>query len=377
MGMLDPAYFVGRVALLNWLNDLLALSYAKVEECANGAAYCQIIHSLHPTVVALHRVDYTTKAQYAMVANYKVLQAAFTKLSIDRHIDVEKLIRGKYQDNLEFLQWLKGYYSTHGPDGPPPGYDPVAARARAAASTPRSSGRPAAGRPLGGRPLGGPRGGAAAAAGRPAGGGSGGAPPPRPRGAGITPKPPVPRRAAGAAATAGVASMVGLRGELAAAKAAAAAATEKANGLEVAVRELAADRDFYFGKLRAVEELLKGLPEGGGAGEAALAASVLDILYATDDAAAPGEEGAEGVAEGDAEGEAGGGEAVGEEPDPYGDEPAGVPVGGAGGAGEVLEEEEFDERGELGDGPDEAAARSPSAELFSADVADEELLTAS
>lgn len=131
MGMLDPAYFVGRVALLSWLNDLLALSYSKVEECANGAAYCQIIHSLHPTVVPLKRVDFTARAQYAMVANYKVLQAAFTKLSIDRHIDVEKLIRGKYQDNLEFLQWLKGYYSTTGPEGGVPGYDPVAARGRA------------------------------------------------------------------------------------------------------------------------------------------------------------------------------------------------------------------------------------------------------
>lgn len=78
---------------------------------------------------------------------------------------------------------------------------------------------------------------------------------------------------------------------------------------------------------------------------------------------------------------------------------AGTPVGDAGGAyaadaevggepvpgggdgtpsGELLgEEEELDETGAYGEVPEGAAARSPTSELFTADVADEELLTAS
>jgi hypothetical protein len=32
IGMMDPAYFVGKVELLNWLNDLLKLNYGKVEQ---------------------------------------------------------------------------------------------------------------------------------------------------------------------------------------------------------------------------------------------------------------------------------------------------------------------------------------------------------
>lgn len=33
-----------------------------------------------------------------------------TTQGIQRNIDVDKLIRGKYQDNLEFLQWMKCYF---------------------------------------------------------------------------------------------------------------------------------------------------------------------------------------------------------------------------------------------------------------------------
>jgi hypothetical protein len=32
VGMMDPAYFVGKVELLTWLNDLLKINYSKVEQ---------------------------------------------------------------------------------------------------------------------------------------------------------------------------------------------------------------------------------------------------------------------------------------------------------------------------------------------------------
>jgi microtubule-associated protein, RP/EB family len=47
---------------------------------------------------------------YEFVENYKVLQVAFKSAGIKRDIDVTSLIRAKYQDNLEFLQWIKCYY---------------------------------------------------------------------------------------------------------------------------------------------------------------------------------------------------------------------------------------------------------------------------
>ncbi len=32
VGMMDPAYFVGKVELLTWLNELLKINYTKVEQ---------------------------------------------------------------------------------------------------------------------------------------------------------------------------------------------------------------------------------------------------------------------------------------------------------------------------------------------------------
>jgi len=66
-----------------------------------------------------------------LVANYKLLQNAFKKNKIQKYIDVDKLIRGKFQDNLEFCQWLKAFFDqTGGINGAREGYDPVAVRAK-------------------------------------------------------------------------------------------------------------------------------------------------------------------------------------------------------------------------------------------------------
>ena len=41
---------------------------------------------------------------------------------------MEKLANGKYQDNLEFCQWLKAYFEEHRSRKVQAGYDPVARR---------------------------------------------------------------------------------------------------------------------------------------------------------------------------------------------------------------------------------------------------------
>ena len=46
IGMMDQAYFVGRKAILQWLNDLLLTDFKKVEETANGKFFFLFLVSL-------------------------------------------------------------------------------------------------------------------------------------------------------------------------------------------------------------------------------------------------------------------------------------------------------------------------------------------
>ena len=75
----------------------------------------------------MSKVNWEARNDYEYVNNYKVLQTAFNKLNIEKKAEVEKLCRGKYQDNLEFMQWFKGFLDRH---AVAEGYDPVAARAK-------------------------------------------------------------------------------------------------------------------------------------------------------------------------------------------------------------------------------------------------------
>ncbi|OLQ02813.1 Microtubule-associated protein RP/EB family member 1 [Symbiodinium microadriaticum] len=73
------------------------------------------------------KVNWMARAEHEYIPNYKALQVAFDKLDIERNIPVDQLIRAKYQDNLEFLQWVKCFWEREGGLGRLD-YDPVAAR---------------------------------------------------------------------------------------------------------------------------------------------------------------------------------------------------------------------------------------------------------
>eukprot|EP00922_Rhytidocystis_sp_ex-Travisia-forbesii_P053833 GHVS01079895.1.p1 GENE.GHVS01079895.1~~GHVS01079895.1.p1 ORF type:complete len:289 (-),score=28.99 GHVS01079895.1:175-1008(-) len=110
VGMMDGAFFVPRKELVDWVNTNFELHLSKVEECASGAVYLQIVDCMFPNTVPMSKVKWMAKLDYEFIQNYKMLQTTFNKLQINKHIEVDKLVKGKYQDNLEFLQWMKAYF---------------------------------------------------------------------------------------------------------------------------------------------------------------------------------------------------------------------------------------------------------------------------
>ncbi|KAJ7744038.1 calponin homology domain-containing protein [Mycena maculata] len=152
-----------RTELLQWLNELLQLNYTKVEQCGAGGAYLQVLDSIYGDI-PMARVKMGAKQEYEYVANYKIMQNVFKTKKIDKPIPVERLIKCKMQDNLEFLQWLKRFWDANYGGGE---YDAVGRRKGAPGDPPAtlapvrgagSNGAAPAVARLGGRtPVGGPR----------------------------------------------------------------------------------------------------------------------------------------------------------------------------------------------------------------------------
>lgn len=103
---------ISRQDLLKWLNEKFNLNYEKVEQVCTGAAFCLIMDNLFPGKVPMQKVNFNAKFDYEFIQNYKVLQTVFTQHNIPRVIEVNKLIKGRYQDNFEFLQWIKRFYDS-------------------------------------------------------------------------------------------------------------------------------------------------------------------------------------------------------------------------------------------------------------------------
>ena len=144
IGLMEGAYFVGRKEIMDFINDTLELRLNKVEETASGCVACQLLDMMYPNTVPMSKVNWSANKDFEYVGNYKILQTCFTKLHIDRHIDVDRLISGKYMDNLEFMQWFKRYFELNG--GDKSNYDCKAQRSKGkgGSSIPSASQKPSA-----------------------------------------------------------------------------------------------------------------------------------------------------------------------------------------------------------------------------------------
>lgn len=244
---------VSRSDLVEWVNKTLGLNYTKVENLCSGAAYCQFMDLLWPGSIPMKRIKFTAKNDYEFIDNFKLLQAVFKKKGVTQDIPVERLVKGKFQDNFEFGQYFKKFFDAN--SGGVEGYDADEARSKIGVSD--VSGSVTAG-----------------AAAR--------ATPKR------TPEPKSAKSGASRVAKGPVRAAVGGRSAAAsgARKAADHGNSEELEALRTEVAELKLtvdglekERDFYFGKLRDIELLCQSKE----ADDLPHLAEIVDILYATEE----------------------------------------------------------------------------------------------
>ena len=106
---------VGRLELMQWINEFTECDYPKLELCCDAIGYCQVLDAIHPGIINLQKLNFSSKYPDDYSRNLKVLDEAFNKLEIEKVVPIDKLSKGKFQDNMRFLQWLYTYANRTGP----------------------------------------------------------------------------------------------------------------------------------------------------------------------------------------------------------------------------------------------------------------------
>ncbi|XP_048840090.1 microtubule-associated protein RP/EB family member 1-like isoform X1 [Brienomyrus brachyistius] len=247
---------LSRHDMLAWINESLQLNLTKIELLCSGAAYCQFMDMLFPGCVPLKKVKFQAKLEHEFIHNFKILQAGFKKMGVDKIIPVDKLVKGKFQDNFEFVQWFKKFFDANY-DGKE--YDPVEARQGQETVPVPNSAVPALNKPkkvlntevrLSPRKV--PKPAAMIA----------------PQRSAAVPK-TTPKMAPTSARRPGMGGGDDERAEL----------IQEINILKSTIQDMEKERDFYFGKLRNIELICQ---EKEGECDPTLQ-RIVDILYATDE----------------------------------------------------------------------------------------------
>eukprot|EP00127_Corallochytrium_limacisporum_P007146 Clim_evm19s243 gene=Clim_evmTU19s243 len=237
---------MSRHELLAWINNTVGGNYGKVEDLASGAAYCQMLEIMFPGTVPMKRVKMDAKSEIDFINNFKLFQTGLMKQKVDKDVAIERLVKKKFQDNLEFLQWFRKFWEVnYGTEG-----ECTPQKAPFGSSSNSSVNRSRQGASRGNARSG----------------------------------PGVRKTGSGASS----------RSNNGMAEAQLAEMTNQMSEMQITVEGLEKERDFYFGKLRKIEILAQS-PELEGNH---IVQEILQILYETEDGfeIPETEEGAEGAA---------------------------------------------------------------------------------
>ncbi|CDW91521.1 eb1 protein [Stylonychia lemnae] len=95
---------------------MVETDYPKVEMCSDGVAFLQVVDAIHPNFVPMVRVNFNGKNKDDFARNLKILDDCITKLKLQKQISVPNMANGKFQFNMDFLQWLYDYSQRTSPN---------------------------------------------------------------------------------------------------------------------------------------------------------------------------------------------------------------------------------------------------------------------
>uniref|UniRef100_A0A1I7XHM6 Calponin-homology (CH) domain-containing protein n=1 Tax=Heterorhabditis bacteriophora TaxID=37862 RepID=A0A1I7XHM6_HETBA len=104
---------LSRHEMLMWVNDCLQSNFTKLEELHSGAGYAQFTDFLFPGSIPLKKIKWNSHLELDWLSNWKLVQTAWKSLGVEKVVPVDKLIKGKFQDNFEFLQWFKKFFDAN------------------------------------------------------------------------------------------------------------------------------------------------------------------------------------------------------------------------------------------------------------------------
>ena len=107
---------MSRHDILHWINELVDGSHTKIEDLSSGVAYCKCMHLLFPNQMPIRKVKTNAKLERENMHNMRILQATLGRLHVDKLIPIDRLVKGRFQDNIEFVQWFKTFFDANAGD---------------------------------------------------------------------------------------------------------------------------------------------------------------------------------------------------------------------------------------------------------------------
>lgn len=97
--------------MLAWIEASLQFDQTKMmDSYAQGLCTLSLQTCYSPGSIASKEGKFQSQLEHECIQNFKTLPAGFTRKGVDSIISMDKLVKGKFQGNFEFIQWLKFFF---------------------------------------------------------------------------------------------------------------------------------------------------------------------------------------------------------------------------------------------------------------------------